>query len=537
MNEQTSALSLRRLGPIVAGLGALVLIVGLALINQPGLRDTAELLQVGGLVIGVGGAVAYAIARRESLYGFSRTHRARYGANALILTLSVMGVVVLVNYLVQRHDIKWDLTESHSFTLSDQSRKILAGLDKPVKITGFYRSSNSTRQQTLNRLETYRDAGKGKLSFELLDPEVQPAVSMRYGVTSDAMMIVESGTARKQIIANSEDQITSAILAVTRTSKPKVYFLAGHNELDPDSFDQRTGLSNIKKRLESENFEVAKLPLASTGKVPADAAALIVAGPDSPLTAAEQAALREYIEQRQGRLLLLLPPRSSNGGARGSSGLESLLQSYGLQVDDNTVIDPDRNIEGDFTVPAFNEFTTHPITESLQKRAVFLPLARSLSLVSPPARVQATSLFQSTAGSWAETNLDANAMIRRDPDDRKGPMNMAVALAISPEGAPVASPSASPTPGAARQARILVIGNAMFASNWFSGILANGDLMLNGVAWLTESEDLLGIRPRDEADRSLALTGSQTQIVTLLSLYVMPGLMLLLGIFVWWRRR
>lgn len=522
---KNNASSLKRLSLIIAVVGLLSLIAGLALFNQANLKETAELLQVaGGIILGIG-ALGLVVAWREGLIGFSRTRQARYGANAVLLSLSFIGVVVLLNYLMYRHDTKIDLTANKSFTLSEQTDKVLANLPQDVKITAFYRANNNARQEALNRLETYRDKANGKLSFEMVDPERQPGLTLRYNVTSDGTVVLESGSARKEILSSSEEQLTSGILAITRTEKPTVYFLTGHNELDPDNADPRTGLNSIKQSLEQENYRVAKLSLAATGnKVPDDARVLVVAGPDRALTAPERTAIQEYIDKRQGDVMLLLPPRNQ-------SGLEGLLGRYGVQIGNNIVIDPGRNIQNDITVPAFTEYGFHPITQDLNQVVVFLPLSRTVGLNTPPANVQGVELMKTTAASWAETNLTENALIQKDSADPAGPLSMAVALTVSPEGTP---PKEGEQP---KQSRIVVVGNAMFAANWFSRVLGNGDFFLNSIAWLSEADDLISIRAKAPEDRSLQLTNSQERLVFYVSIFGMPGLLLLLGVWIWWRRR
>lgn len=134
---KNNASSLKRLSLIIAVVGLLSLIAGLALFNQANLKETAELLQVaGGIILGIG-ALGLVVAWREGLIGFSRTRQARYGANAVLLSLSFIGVVVLLNYLMYRHDTKIDLTANKSFTLSEQTDKVLANLPKTSRSQPF----------------------------------------------------------------------------------------------------------------------------------------------------------------------------------------------------------------------------------------------------------------------------------------------------------------------------------------------------------------------------------------------------------------
>lgn len=523
MNKQS--LSLKRLSLLIGVIGILTLAIGLGLTRRgESLHETAELLQVSGwIVLGVA-LTAFVIAWREGIYGFSQTRQARYGANAIVLSLSFIGIVVLLNYLAYRHDAKFDLTANKTFTLSEQTHQIVSELQQEVKITAFYRATHASRQETLNRLESYKDAAKGKVSFEFIDPDRQPGLAMRYGLSGgDGTLILQSGEARKELISPQEEQITSAILAITRSEKPKIYFLTGHNEMDPESFDVRLGLSNLKTALEAENYEVAKLSLpANQMQVPEDARAVIVAGPEQTLLPQERDALQQYVETQQGSLLLMLPPLYQ-------SGLESWLNTLGVRLGNDIIVDPGRNIQNDVTVPAFNEFAFHPVTKGLERRAILLPLARTVNLNNPPERVQATELMQTTVASWAETNLEENSLIQKDANDAAGPLSAAMALSITPTETTEGEESKS--------SRVVVIGNSMFASNWYSRMLGNKDLFMNAVAWLAEEESLISIRAKPQEDRSLQLTNNQERLVFYLSIYVMPLILLLLGGGIWWKRR
>lgn len=537
--EKKSVFSLKRLSLAVGLLGLITLGAGIGFSNYASYKETADLLQLTGLSIMALSAVVQAVAWRQNLLRFSQTRQARFGANSLAFTLAFIGVVLVVNYLVYRHDYKIDLTENKSFTLSEQTQKILRELQAPVKVSAFYRASNAQRQDILNRLERFRDVAPTNFSFEMIDPDRRPGDALRLGVTADGTLMLESGKSRKQIYAADESQLISAVLAVSRSDKPKVYFLTGHNEADIDSYDPRLGLGYMKRVLEQESYEVAKLALpASKNAVPADADAVVIAGPEKAITADERKALQDYLDKRQGKLLVLLQPRVD-------SGLEPVLSKYGLQIGKDIVVDPGQNIQNDITVPAFRDYGFHPITKDMNSNIVFLPLARSVKLQQPPATVQATELLKTSPASWGETNLEENSLIRKDPADPAGPLSVAVALTQeapdskaddkkTPDGKPEDKPEDKP---AKPQTRLVVIGNAMFASNGFSQILGNGDLFLNSVAWLTEADSLISVRAKAPENRQLQLTGAQERWVFSLSLYVMPLIMLLIGAVVWWRRR
>ena len=69
------------------------------------------------------------------------------------------------------------------------------------------------------------------------------------------------------------------------------------------------------------------------------------------------------------------------------------------------------------------------------------------------------------------------------------------------------------------------------------GIQGNQDLALNAINWLAQQDNLIAIRPRVAEDRRITLTADQQFRVQLLSLLMIPGLVLGLGVFTWWNRR
>jgi ABC-type uncharacterized transport system involved in gliding motility auxiliary subunit len=83
----------------------------------------------------------------------------------------------------------------------------------------------------------------------------------------------------------------------------------------------------------------------------------------------------------------------------------------------------------------------------------------------------------------------------------------------------------------------VVFGDSDFASNGWLGIQGNRDLFMNAVNWLAQQENLISIRPRDPEDRRITLTADQQVRIFWLTVFIIPGLILLGGVHTWWRRR
>src|SRR4026208_1765231 len=70
---------------------------------------------------------------------------ARYGSLAVARVLVVLAILVAINYLSARHNKRWDLTAAKQFTLSEQTRKVLQSLQKPVRLKVFATSEEFGR--------------------------------------------------------------------------------------------------------------------------------------------------------------------------------------------------------------------------------------------------------------------------------------------------------------------------------------------------------------------------------------------------------
>src|SRR5262245_34242179 len=105
---------------------------------------------------------------REVARSFSG-RQARFGSLAAASVLVVLGILVAINYLASRHNTRWDLTAAKQFSLSDQTRKVLTGLQKPVRILVFDRS-DSNFERFRDRLDEYEYMSKN-VKVEYMDVE------------------------------------------------------------------------------------------------------------------------------------------------------------------------------------------------------------------------------------------------------------------------------------------------------------------------------------------------------------------------------
>ena len=103
------------------------------------------------------------------------------GANLALYTLIGIAIVVLVNWYVNRHDKRWDLTPNQEYSLSPQSKKILKGLKQNITIYAFDRKDAFSRRRDL--LGEYASAST-HINVHYVDPDRQPALARQYGIQS-----------------------------------------------------------------------------------------------------------------------------------------------------------------------------------------------------------------------------------------------------------------------------------------------------------------------------------------------------------------
>jgi ABC-type uncharacterized transport system involved in gliding motility auxiliary subunit len=91
--------------------------------------------------------------------------------------------------------------------------------------------------------------------------------------------------------------------------------------------------------------------------------------------------------------------------------------------------------------------------------------------------------------------------------------------------------------GENKKSRLVTFGDSDFASNGFFNVQGNGNLFMNTITWLARDESFISIRPKNPEDRRLTMTESQGQMVSWVSLLLLPGSILFAGISVWMKRR
>jgi ABC-type uncharacterized transport system involved in gliding motility auxiliary subunit len=466
----------------------------------------------------------------------------RYGTLSIVSILVVLAILVAVNYLAVRQSKRWDLTANQAYSLSEQSIKVLQGLDAPVKMTVYDQQTGFDRFR--ERLDVYK-YNSDKLSVDYVDMDREPGRAKAAEVQAYGTIVIEYKDKKERITNTAEQDVTNALIKAVTGETRKIYFTQGHGEKDTAGSD-RIGYGGVAQALGRDNYSVGKLVLVQQRDVPADATAVIVAGPRTDFLQPEIDALGRYVAKGGKVLFLLDPPAGSEAGPL--PNVTAFLTSWGITIGDDVVVDASgvgQMLGTDASVPVAASYPAHPVTDGFNLMTAF-PLARSVTAVQGGANGHtAQPLVETSPKSWAETNLASltTGQVAMDGPDRPGPIALAAAVSAPATDVPAKAPEAEkasnpPTePEKKPESRIIAVGDSDFAANYGLGIQGNRDFFMNAVNWLAQSENLIAIRPREPEDRRITLTADQSQRILLLSIFIIPGLVLATGVYTWWRRR
>jgi ABC-type uncharacterized transport system involved in gliding motility auxiliary subunit len=479
-----------------------------------------------------------------------------YSSNLFLIVFLVIGILVLINYIFSKYHHRFDFTEAKVHSLSDQSVTVLKNLQNEVRIKSFFLEGNYQRNTMQYLMDNYT-YHTSKIKHEFIDPDKNPGLVKRYEVTEDGTSIFESGDKDSRITSTSEEDITNAIIKISREKKKTIYFLEGHGEGSIEDLEDN-GFSQAKTELEKLAYDVKKLSLALPDTFPNDVDLLIIPGPQKDLFPDEMETIRNFLH-KGGRVFFMIDPQTA-------PGLRPFLAEFGVKLEDDVIVDTvSRLMGGDYFMPVVSEYEYHDITSKF-RYATFFPFTRSVDIAEEmPEGISGNVLAKTSQNSWSERQLTEQQVTFDEEKDKAGPIPIAVVATIEyKEGEPEEgtaeesqaqletrteveeedpqeeieegeeeSPEEEPKP----EGRMAVFGDSEFVSNRYYYTSGNGNFFLNTAAWLTEEADLISIQPKTASPKTIQLTPSQGRMIFFVSLVILPLAVLITGITIWARRR
>ena len=392
-------------------------------------------------------------------------------------------------------------------------------------------------------------------SYRLIDPELDPTTANEYGAKQFPALVVEALDSRRtQVLTGldptntpdvfTQQDLVTGLLVVNQIKQKSVMFISGHSErtiTDQDPLSGAYGLAAAA--LERENYDIWAGTLQELGSVlssdnPSDnmPAVVVLAGPTSDLSSTEQQILLQYA-RLGGSVMLMLEPFKT------PDTIASFLSRWGVAVGKGEVVD-----FASFVAPnplflqikkSNGQMPPNAITQDFD--VIYMPGGTYVGSTVSQSTVPLTQngrpyvvpsvLAQTTVNSWAKDSDQGG--LEFEQGDQPGPLP--VALAVNA----VSELSGSPTivDGQYVETNMVIFGDTDFASNNYLSSANNSDLFINSINWLARDYQLISIRPKVRTFRELVLTSTERDFVRWSGWLLMPSLVGLFGVWVWWRRR
>jgi hypothetical protein len=505
----------------LAAAGLVMLLTGIA--SYYATERELNLFFIGNIVIGPLLILIAGIVQARRFRGFSGALSRRVVVRWSAILLGVLVAVFAAERAGRRWSFRIDFSIDKEYTLSQQTLQLCGELAQRdaagVELLFFEEAKLSPQVEPLVRAYQSHcpDLAVRFLSSQEAPPSAQSILNQY-----DTTLVGCAGSRCEPVGFPSEENISNAILRLSRSERIVAYFMLGHGEVNLGS-EAEHGFSGLASVLAAEGLEVKGWIGPAHREVPEEASLVIVASPERDLLPDELEALDRYLDEG-GRLLALLEPGLD-------SNLSGLLEKWGFAVPPGVVVDLATSpllAEARPVSLLVNSFGSHSITRPLGRRTMMLlPSAR---LVIPQRKPEPddrlSAIVFSSHRAWAERDVQAalaDRPVHRDPEE---PGDRELPLA-----------AAGRYPRGDRETRIVVIGERDFASNRLLGSLYNRDLLLNSVLWLVEDETRIAIRAKVWTPFQHPLTVQQTLAYFYFLAFALPEVLLLLGLRAWYRQR
>lgn len=481
--------------------------------------------------------------------------------NKLYTILLVAGILLLVNLLSRRFFLRFDLTEEKQYTLSKATKNILKNLDDLVTIKAYFSedlppSVAKVRRDFKEMLIEYEARSGGNLAYEFINPsqdaetEQQAQQSgiapVQLNVRAKDKMevqqvymgaVIEVGTDEnaKEVIpaivpqTPMEYTLSTSIKKVSTIDKPSVGIVQGYGAPQ---------LQQLQAVVQNLGILYTVEPVDLSNDVELKFKTIALLAPKDSIPAEHFGVLDRFLE-RGGNLLVGINRVDGNmqnaSGTVVTTGLETWLQSKGILVDANFVIDENcgavtaqQNLGGLVLpvqiafpyVPIVSNYADHPITEGLE--AVMLQFASQVNYVGDSSKVFTPLVFTSERSGTlnAPTFFD----IRKKWTATDFPLKRVVVGGIL-EGNIVGSTAS----------KLVVIGDGDFPALAQGGQSDNGNLFVNAIDFLSDDTGLIELRTKGVTSRPIEeMEESRKQIIKWIS-FLLP--ILLVGAYGFFRSR
>lgn len=458
-----------------------------------------------------------------------KIRRGVYNSSFVVIGIAIVVAVNLFANQLPEKVKSIDMTYQNLYSLTSDTKKAMKSIDKDITI--YVLSSEKSADSVVKKtLDQYQDLSS-HLKVKYVDPAVSPNFYATYTDTAptDGSLIVVSGKQSKVIDASEiyeyetdyttysqtksaydgEGQITSAISYVTSENLAKVYCIQGHGESDLGS--------NFTKALEKQNISVENLTLLKSDSIPSDAAAIIINGPTSDFSKDDAKKIKKYLSGG-GKALIT----TSYSAANNMKQFDSVLAAYDIKVTSGIVMEQDSNHYYQYPFYLLPNVESSDLTSSVDQY-VFIPYAQTVSNTKENTdNLTWTELLTTSEKAYIKTDVQNMTSYQKESGDASGTFTLAANVTDSKTNA-----------------QVTVVAATMAFTDDADSIVSGQNLALfKGItSTYSGSETSVSIDSKSYTMGNLTVNKAVTAAAGSILIVVLPAALIIVGIFVWLRRR
>ena len=447
--------------------------------------------------------------------------------------LLVVGLVISLNLYLTEQDYRVDVSEGRIYTLSEESRKLLEGID--VDVTIYVMGQEEEINPTYKKILEEYTAAAEKIHLQYCPRDTWDQLARDYGVEDnniekDSILIVSKDRSRfissgdyvtygytqnhsyeaREIIL--EQLTTEALYYVVTPDKTTICFLTGHGEREP--------ANNLVNVLEGKGCKVSQLDLTKEEQVPEECSVLVINGSAKEWTGGELGKVKDYMDAG-GKLYIFVDPTIEKQPA-----IERLLAVYGLKLQKGVVVEKDPAYFSRYEIYLVPEIQDTEITADLIRKGdkIILPAARAITMASGKKKDEEeyglTLFLASSRTAYSKVDLDSSST-DKEKEDIGGPFALSLGAADGTGG------------------RMIVTGCVNMLEenvNRASGG-ANLNFVVNGLEYLSRREGSVTVKGKGISEPAAAVPAFDQKMLLVFMVFLVPLLIMAAGIAVVIRRR
>jgi len=478
----------------------------------------------------------------KSVENRRRVSRLSIVVPVVIVTLIVLVLNVVTHLVDDRMNLHIDMSQKKFYSISDETRTLLEGLDEDVYVYTLYTPANADTR--VNELLRNYEACSPYIHVENVDVSVNPGFTLDFdpnqeGISVGSVIVSNEDRSLYKVLTvyelysmdstmtyvygfNGEAQISSAIDYIMTGESYAVKLLAGHSEYTKEDLNELVvALNSLGYSVETYDTTVTEEELDPEYDL------LMAVSPGMDLKEDEYRRIKSFLDQGGNAVFLMdyVIFNTTTGYTQiildDLENFNSLLLSYGVSVNKDYIIGGNQNMLYKRVTGHIPNMYSHPITKNLIERELTPVLMDCSSItIADGDTVKAGVLLETDEDTWAK-EVQTSMSGEYETGDARGPFAIA---AVAQNG----------------DSRIAVYGTSSFVLSNADGIerSANEALIMNTVNVLAERSEGLNIKAKSLMAGVMEFTNDiQPVVLEVLLVGIIPAAVLIIGLIIWIRRK